>query len=629
MIRSNRILQYDFRFLLLLAVAVSLSALITPNVFAGALSPETIAASPDGKTLFIAERTGERIELFDVDTGEVRDTISVPAEPTGLAVSPDGETLYVTCGVPKNCLCVIGIKSKKITSTIKTGPGACSPVVRSDGTRVYVCNRYSNTVSVVDPGKRKVISSIAVGRDPIAAALTPDDSFLLVANQLPEGRADADTVAASVHIIHAQGLQTVAAITLPNGSNALKDICVSPDGCYAFVPHILARFQMPTTQLERGWMNTNALTVIDIQSFKRLNTVLLDNIDRGAANPWGAACSPDGHFLCVTHAGTHELSLIDLPALIEKLESAPRYAASGYGGTAYSSSSASSVEIPNDLTYLNDLRRRIKLKGNGPRDVAVVGNKAYVSHYFSGNVNAVDLTLEGRIAVRDFSLGETGEMTKARWGEKLFHDASICFQGWQSCSSCHPDVRVDGLNWDLLNDGIGNPKNTKSLLLSHVTSPAMSTGIRDTAEMAVRSGIKHILFAVRPEEEAEALDAFLSGMKPIPSPLLNRGKLQSKAKRGKKIFFSQKTACASCHTGPNYTDLRSYDVGTKGPLDRRETFDNPMLIELWRSGPYLHDGRAATMRDVITTWNPDDRHGVTSHLTEDEIANLEAFLLSL
>ena len=46
---------------------------------------------------------------------------------------------------------------------------------------------------------------------------------------------------------------------------------------------------------------------------------------------------------------------------------------------------------------------------------------------------------------------------------------------------------VDGLNWDLLNDGIGNPKSTKTLLYSHATPPAMISGIRADAETAVRA----------------------------------------------------------------------------------------------------------------------------------------------
>ena len=38
--------------------------------------------------------------------------------------------------------------------------------------------------------------------------------------------------------------------------------------------------------------------------------VLLDDPDAGAANPWGVSFSGDGGKLFVTHAGTHELSVI-------------------------------------------------------------------------------------------------------------------------------------------------------------------------------------------------------------------------------------------------------------------------------------------------------------------------------
>ena len=224
-------------------------------------------------------------------------------------------------------------------------------------------------------------------------------------------------------------------------------------------------------------------------------------------------------------------------------------------------------------------------------------------------------------------LGPKLELTPERKGKALFNDASLCFQQWQSCASCHPDARVDGLNWDLINDGIGNPKNTRSMLLSHVTPPVMSLGVREKAEMAVRSGIKYIQFAVRPEEDAAAIDAYLKNMKPIPSPLLEKGKLNAAAERGKVLF--EKAACAQCHVAPLYTDLKQYDLGTTSGMDRGKPVDTPTLVETWRTAPYLHDGRAATVYEVLKKFNADDKHGLTSTLTDDQLKDLEAFVLSL
>ena len=146
-----------------------------------------------------------------------------------------------------------------------------------------------------------------------------------------------------------------------------------------------------------------------------------------------------------------------------------------------------------------------------------------------------------------------------------FHDATICFQNWQSCATCHPnDARMDGLNWDLLNDGMGNPKNTKTLLLSHQTPPCMATGIRKNAEVAVRSGVKYILFMEGEDEIYESIDEYLKSLKPSAQSLSSEWQTFCvKRRRGKKIFEEN---CASCHSGEYYTDQKQYKVGwTTGP----------------------------------------------------------------
>jgi cytochrome c peroxidase len=283
--------------------------------------------------------------------------------------------------------------------------------------------------------------------------------------------------------------------------------------------------------------------------------------------------------------------------------------------------------VPNDLSFLVDLRRRIKLGGNGPRGLAIVGNEAVAAQYFTDDIAVVNLDPAVAHPARIVALGPRTAQTKARKGEMYFNDAHFCFQQWQSCTTCHPDDRADALNWDLLNDGIGNPKNTKNMLLTHSTPPSMSLGVREGAEAAVRAGLKFIQFAVRPEEDAQAIDEYLKTIKPVPSPYLVNGKLSSAAKRGEKIY--KQAGCAKCHPSPLFTDLQEYDLGLAKGLDAGKPFDTPSLIECWRTAPYLFDGRAYTMKDVLTTCNPQDKHGVTSKLTPAELDDLIAYILSL
>ena len=103
------------------------------------------------------------------------------------------------------------------------------------------------------------------------------------------------------------------------------------------------------------------------------------------------------------------------------------------------------------------------------------------------------------------------------------------------------------------------------------------------------------------------------------------------------LFFSEKTGCAFCHPPPFYTDSGTrdaegpfvkHDVGARlpGESDQHQRLDTPALLGLRRSEPYLHDGRAGTIEDIFTKFNPDDRHGRTSHLTDRDIDALAEFL---
>jgi YVTN family beta-propeller protein len=633
------------RVLLILAADV---LFVSPEL-AGAgdyLGPIDVVASPDQQQLYVVQADAQRIDVVSIATREVVRSILCPARPSGLAISRAGNTLYMTCGGPEGRVCVADAATGRLTTTIAVGHTPGGPALLPDGKRLFVCNRFDNDVSVIDTASGKETARVKVVREPVAAAATPNGRWIFVANLLPDEPADANDVAASVTVIETANLTTTT-IRLPNGSSSVHGLCVAADGKYAYVVHVLSRYQLPTTQLERGWMNTNALSVIDVQTRKLVNTVLLDDIDRGAANPWAVAVSDDSKSLVVSHAGTHELSVIDAAGLLEKLLAMPKTVAEAKTLGRYDNygtySSTIAADVPNDLAFLVDLRRRIPLRTgrlpgqinadrarlNGPREFALIGPRAYVAVYFSDAVAVVDWAQQRGDVVAVMPLGPPPELTAERRGEMHFHDADFCFQQWQSCSSCHPDARVDALNWDLLNDGFGNPKNAKSMLLAHKTPPAMSFGVRPSAEEAVRAGIRHIQFAVRPEEDARAIDAYLKSLQPVPSPHLVDGQLSAAAERGKQLFFDPKIDCAHCHPAPLYTDLQRHDVGSKGRYDRRADFDTPTLVEVWRTAPYMHDGHYATMRELLDEGQHGRMGGDVASLTDEQKSDLVEFVLSL
>jgi cytochrome c peroxidase len=120
----------------------------------------------------------------------------------------------------------------------------------------------------------------------------------------------------------------------------------------------------------------------------------------------------------------------------------------------------------------------------------------------------------------------------------------------------------------------------------------------------------------------------------IPAP----GKLSPEATRGKALFFDKAVGCATCHSGPYYSDsslkkpFNLHDVGTgKDDPDEKmgPKYDTPTLLGVYRSAPYLHHGKAKSLLEVLTVCNKEDRHGKTSHLKKEQLDELVAFLKSL
>lgn len=583
-----------------------------------AASPVGLAPSPDGSRLFIAMENPPSVEVVDANAGTIAAKWPLPAAPRSLAISPDGSRLYIPAGIAPGAVLTVNSSDGAVLDSQPAGHSPCSATVSSDGGTVFICNQFGNRVEIFKPAEKRFVGNFPAIREPVASVLRPDGKALFVANLLPSGAANTGDVAAELSVIDTTSGQA-APVRLPNGSTDARALTASTDGRFVYVVHTFARYALPTTQLDRGWMNTSAVSVIDAAQPRVIATVLLDDIDLGAANPAAVVCSRDGKILAVAHAGTHEVSLIDRAALHDRIDRATR-------GEAVTEVSHSAKDIPNDLSFLHGIRRRIKLSGNGPRTLVATADGFAAACYFSNTLHLLKTGPDLTATVRDVVLGPNEE-SQARKGERMFFDATRCFQQWQSCATCHPGVRTDALNWDLLNDGVGNPKQTKTMLFTLQTPPAMISGIRPNGETAIRTGMRYIMFVTHPEEDALAIEAFFKSMQPVPSPALVDGKLSPAALRGKEVFGL--AGCSDCHSGSLLTDGRLHDVGTGAGRETGKEWDTPTLREIWRTAPYLHDGRAPTLDDLVGSANPDDKHGDTSTLSADQRRDLVEYIRSL
>lgn len=564
-------------------------------------SPQYICLSPDKQLAYVVNYTANLVSVIDIRERKVLREIPVSDRPNQAKFSPDGRFLYVSCTWAGK-IDVIDIAQGKVVRSLSAGLEPCGLEISADGTRLFVTNVVSSSVSVLDIESGRTLAETPVGSQPRFAALTPDGSRLVVSNGLSP----------FVSVLDPKDGRETARYDMGRAS-MLREIVCSPDGRWAFLTNLVSHNEVPTVQMERGWINSNGFSVLDLTKPGRRVTLLLDQLLSGATNPCGIALSSDARRLYVSLAGIHEIAIVDVPAALELADKAQTLR------------EIQLLEEDVEILERQKIARRLPAGGLGPRSLALseATGELWVANYFSDNITVLDAETG---AVRaTIPLGAPQEMSKWREGELLANDGRITYQSWISCTSCHQeDTTSDGLNWDLANDGLGNAKNNKSLQDAHFSPPLMWSGVRSDVSDGVGAGQRFQGF-VPMAHITEPMAEYLSHPDRAPSPYRNAD--PAVLERGKKLFTV--AACDACHPAPFYTDLKFHDVGFGTFNDFRNRFDTPSLKSTYRTAPYLHDGRAPDLLSLFTEHNPNDLHGRTKGFTPQELDDLIAYVRSL
>jgi YVTN family beta-propeller protein len=134
------------------------------------VAPDTnapgLAASPDGRRVYVTNEISDNVPVIDTATDTVTATIPVPVS-VSAAVSPDGTKIYIP-NRGNHMAVVDATTNEVITSTGYIGGGQFGVSVTPDGRNVYVANYAYNTVSVIDTATNMVTVAIPVGTNPLA-----------------------------------------------------------------------------------------------------------------------------------------------------------------------------------------------------------------------------------------------------------------------------------------------------------------------------------------------------------------------------------------------------------------------------------------------------------------------------
>lgn len=615
----------------------------------------TIALAQGGRLAWVVQPDGDSISVVDVEARALVREVALGPTP---AVDAAGR--YVPAVAPR-AVAIAARQGRAFVSGERSGEVIALDTVRMEvAARARVCARPVGVVVTADEGAVLV----ACAADDVVVALDPRslrERARVAVGPLPWALAlDPDPRRAHVAHFHGPGVTTLTLAPLavagtlavpevaPRGHRilahgaprSLYDLAVRPGARpELWVAHELHASDTPQPELDFESTVFPALTVMGpggrtLTTDSRLaNRPGVRDGEFGdvVSGPRALAFTPDGRFALVVDQGSEDVLVVDAERGVEA-----------------------------------DLVR--PLPGDLPQGIALApdGRRAYVDARNSGEVVVLALApaahdgLEVRVDGAPIAARARDPMPPVlRLGQRVFYTANdaeipVTTNHWLSCASCHPEGTTDRVTYAFTQ----GPRNTPSNAGGPDGFLFRTAARRDLTEywrtIDVEQG-GHFL----PDDQVlapylHALAAYVQSAIPVPPPPTTD---PARVARGRAVFARADVQCATCHAGPHGTDsgqgnpgldlagpVLLHDVGTcvqDGPHPDRThedfaghprgpcAFDTPALRGLAESAPYLHDGSAATLRDVLTTRNVGDRHGRTSHLRPDEIDDLVEYLRSL
>jgi len=557
-------------------------------------------------------------------------------------------------------------------------------LLTGDG-RVAVSLRDEAQVALVEAhedGSMAVVGRVDTAVEPIALALTPDDTSLVVA-------------CGWSHTVEGFRLATKEKFLSKDVGREPRAVLVTGDGQRALVAHGAAGL-FETIELETktaravdlgfastlrfgGWM----MMMPQPRRKHRLPDPFGDDpsaasVEEKEPDPMPARFARQGfalaRFTGRNAKGEREERIL-LPHT-EVITGDPTELSSGYGGGGLAF--AGLADLPSQAFQLSVLEpkggkrtRSMQPAGTGkdachlPRAVAIEGDDAWIACLGSDRVMRFSLRAGTTSARLDVPSGPTGlsldpeqrrlvvysafdgvltmiptqgdgpqeqiRLVRSsgltdlqREGRKLFHAAGeprVAKDG-RACASCHVDGRDDGLVWSTPN----GPRQTILLAGREARSaPFGWLGKHGSLPLHMTTTMKNLKGTGVTEHELDALAAYVTSLKGAPRELRD---LTDEESRGRDVFTSSDAMCSSCHTDKSgFADHDVHDVHSATPTDVSGKFLVPSLVGVAGSAPYFHDGRYATLEALLE--GSDGTMGSTKELSTADKQALVAYLRTL
>ncbi|MEQ9319845.1 MAG: c-type cytochrome [Polyangiaceae bacterium] len=550
--------------------------------------PVGLATNPDGDVLAVTSAWAQRLVTIAIPSGETIHSVALPREPRGVAIAEDGATAYVAHA--------IGSAVSRVALPVE-GAAPTEPLTLSLAGTDTTPRRFRGCVLHVDPVRgpldfrggggqfanhhdRKAVQGFAV-------ALAGDEVFI---PQVLVHRGEATT----------GGYGTSE--SYPSHQPALVQMDAGA--------HRAALASAPDQGELRATATVRVMNAKFDAHTSRSNFAGGTRRD-GCFLPRAAAVSTDRGMVLVSCLGTDEVLAFDTKAGPLSTTARGRWhVGSGPTGIAIDDATGEAIVWSQFAGELSRIALPPKPEQSGPP-----------AFTYPSTADSVATTAKLEPLPTDGDPPAARALSaKGQLGRELFHaagDRRISADG-RACASCHPDGRDDGLSWPTPH----GPRQTPMLAgrLDERTRPFGWQGDAETVAAHVVQTFARLGGSGLDDTE---LDALLSYCHEMATP--NREGASQSAElvsRGSALFHDETVGCSVCHTEKGFgSDGVRHGVGS-GP-----ELETPSLAFIGGTAPYFHDGRYATLADLLR--ESKGEMGWGGHLGDADLKALEAYLMTL
>lgn len=599
----------------------------------------SLELSPTGKQLFVVHPDADSVSVVDLASRTVTHDVLLAAArpaadatgryapavgPRALAHDSTGSTLYAS-GQWSGAVYAIDVASGSFTQSATICSEPIGVLVSADDANVFVACAQDDEIVELAAHDLSVVARVPCPRKPWALAWAADGKTLLATHLLGPG----------VSALATQPLALNTTWTLADGPSSndqtephgpvrgIYDAAIRPGSSELWVAHIMLGIDTPQPALDFQSTVFPALSILDSSGNQSARLSVQANPGDGQAfgdvvsGPRAIAFSDDGGLVFVADTDSEDVLAIDTTARVERQIVRP-------------------------------------LPGHLPEGIVWADGELYVQERNTEDIAAFKVARSGSALTITAdgtpipTLASDPMPPTLRLGQKLFYSANsddvpLTQNHWVACASCHLEGGSDAVTWKFEQGPRDTPTNAGGLLdTGFLFRTADRTQVQDYWKtINVEQGGHFSITDPSQKTLLDAIAAFANYALPTPVPPSAdathtiRGSALATLRAHGATLFSQ-MGCTSCHSGPAKTDsgmdnpsldltgpivstptagsVLLHDVGTcvtsgdfpdvdhtdlDGDARAACAFDTPALRGLTDSAPYLHDGSALTLDDVL------------------------------